>query len=86
MKIQIVCMDSYINHRNLKGKMEGSFKKVENLNIHKMDFHFDKTALLNLLRGKKRPVILTCHTHQPDRIDARIMRWWWEWIVEKVKK
>jgi ureidoacrylate peracid hydrolase len=34
--------------------------------------------LIDTFRRAKMPVIYTCHTHHPNRIDAGIMEWWWE--------
>ena len=34
--------------------------------------------LIDAFRTARRPVIYTCHVHNPDLSDAGIMAWWWE--------
>jgi ureidoacrylate peracid hydrolase len=34
--------------------------------------------LIDEYRKAGRPVIYTCHVHDPEGIDAGIMKWWWE--------
>lgn len=34
--------------------------------------------LIEAFRSRGRPVIFTCHVHNPNRCDAGIMEWWWE--------
>jgi len=34
--------------------------------------------LIDEYRKAGRPVIYTCHVHDPKGIDAGIMKWWWE--------
>ena len=35
-------------------------------------------GLIHFFRAHKRPVIYTCHVHNPQGMDAGIMGWWWE--------
>ncbi len=34
--------------------------------------------LIEAFREKDKPVIYTCHIHDPNLSDAGIMQWWWE--------
>ncbi|PJA26285.1 MAG: hypothetical protein CO189_11605 [candidate division Zixibacteria bacterium CG_4_9_14_3_um_filter_46_8] len=34
--------------------------------------------LIDAFRAREKPVIYTCHVHNPNHSDAGIMQWWWE--------